>query len=129
MQAALTTLLQGRLAAPPGTQTLQAFPVVQNGPPPLPAHCLDRAALVASLYEKLQRSGSLFLSGSAGMGKSTLAKLICARSQGTWLWLDLSGRNGTEVAVALHELAQRFERDGSTINVALDDLDASPAEF
>ena len=129
MQAALANLLQAGLPALQGTQALQPFPAVQVGVPPLPTQCLDRAALVAESREKLQRLGSLVLVGSVGQGKTTLAKLVCTGVQGGWLWLDLSGHDGGEVAAALRELAQRFERDHGVINIALDDLDTSAAEL
>ena len=128
MQAALTTLLQNGLGAGPGAQALQPVSSVQKGVAPLPARCLDRAALVADLHERLSRFGSLVLTGSSGLGKSTLAKLVCARSGGNWLWLDLNGRKGDEVAAALRELARRLEQDDGIASVALDDLDVSAAE-
>ena len=129
MQAAFTAILQGGFPALPGAQALQPFPVVQTSVPPLPTQCLDRTALVTESLGKLQRLGSLILTGSSGLGKSTLAKLVCVRSPGNWLWLDLSGRHANEVTAALHELAQRSQHDRDIANIALDDLDVSPAEL
>jgi hypothetical protein len=69
-----------------------------SGPPPLPPEVVQRKALVAQLVEVLTNTGQLVLTGSTGMGKSTLGKLLATPS---WLWANLRSERAVNRSVLL----------------------------
>src|SRR6185503_20808450 len=97
-----------------GLQLMQGLPVTavpadvseiaaETTIPLLPKPCCPRETLVADLVSTLLRNRFLALSGSTGMGKSTLATLIAARTGGSWLWVNCGGRNGALIKFRLRQ--------------------------
>lgn len=111
-------------------QTVQSAPQplieLQIGAPPLPTGAAMREALVAGLCERLQALGMLVLFGSAGMGKTMVAKLVVNRADGTWHWLSMTQRSPAEITRVLNHLNARLDRDPAITAIVLDDMDLRP---
>lgn len=90
--------------------------------PPLPAPCCPRATLVGDLISALLRNQLLALSGSTGTGKSTLAKLIAARTGHAWLWVNCGGRNTALINFRLHQLAKQLPQATGPVSVVFDNF-------
>jgi hypothetical protein len=74
-----------------------------SAPPPLPPRLAPREKLVVYLSTKLSETGNLVLTGSTGMGKSTLAKLLTSNSR--WLWAGLRTGSNANPSRVLAQLA------------------------
>jgi tetratricopeptide (TPR) repeat protein len=107
--------------------SFQPVPLIQTGIPPLHAILAPRNRFVADLVTRLKDTGVLFLTGSTGMGKTTLAKLTAKNDGSYWCWLNLSSRDSAQLSEILRQLAVLIERKRIPVNVVLDDLDLSPA--
>lgn len=119
----------GVLAAA-GTAAVWQPPVVDLALPPLPEAAAPRVQAVASLLAELHQSAALFLHGSTGMGKTTLAKFVATADGGRWYWVDLQGCPLSAVQWTLRHLLQAFDHNrGTAVNVVLDglSLDGLPA--
>jgi hypothetical protein len=80
----------------PGSLAVQT--AVRDGLPELPRTVLPRSGIVGPALASAA-SGFVYLHGSTGMGKSTIALLVARQMQDAPLWLDL--RDTTGLAVAL----------------------------
>lgn len=107
--------------------SFQPVPLIQSGIPPLHAVLAPRDRLIADLVTRLKDTGVLILTGSTGVGKTTLAKLTAKNDGSNWCWLNLSSRDSAQLSEILHQLAVLIERKRIPVNVVLDDLDLSPA--
>jgi len=90
-------------------------------PPPLPQRISARKKLIAKLISNLIANGIIVLQGSAGMGKSTLAKLIVHNHSDNWKWLDMRGLKPEQIRERLFQAASSHANDG-TAKVVIDDL-------
>src|SRR5205814_2203789 len=97
--------------------------------PPLPVPCCPRAVLVHDLTSALPRNRFLDLSGSTGTGKSTLAKLILARTGQTWFWVNCGGSNVAPVEFRLRQLAKQLAQATGPISVLFDSFDFDGTEL
>jgi len=88
-----------------------------SGPPPMPPELAQRRALVAQLREVLKDTGQLVLTGSTGMGKSTLGKLLATPS---WLWANLRSEKAVNRSV-LQTLAAFLKGGPQPQGVVFDD--------
>ena len=70
----------------------------------LPSRVLQRSAITSDLWARLGRSNALWLHGSSGVGKSTLAQLITRRSSGRWLRVDFRDLDGKGISNRLRSL-------------------------
>ena len=75
-----------------------------DGIPPLPDPTLPRQQAVAAAVASLSTGAPLVLAGSAGKGKTTLAKLVAFAAGKDCLWIDLSGRESPFSEAALANL-------------------------
>lgn len=92
---------------------------------PLHPRIAPRSNLVATLQEQLVSSGAVWLHGSSGLGKTTLALLI-ARSQGVaWHFADLRDLPTPALRSVLAHIAERF-RQSQARGLILDDIPADP---
>ena len=69
-----------------------------------PSRVLQRSAITSDLWARLGRSNALWLHGSSGVGKSTLAQLITRRSSGRWLRVDFRDLDGKGISNRLRSL-------------------------
>ncbi len=100
-----------------------------KGIPSLPKNVFTRSHLVDELNTYLNQTDFLVLTGSSGMGKTTLAKMICQVNDENWYWLDLSGRISEQIAFIFHHLASFIDQRREKINLVLDAVDLSAADF
>ncbi len=98
---------------------------VQNTIPALPDCFVPRKGLVTDCLDVLDRTGFIVLSGSMGMGKTTLAKLL-AEEAGDWLWVNLSAIPREGISYVLRSLGEVLDGDSNLCNVLLDDVDLAP---
>lgn len=94
--------------------------------PPLPEPVLPRERAVAAAVSSLSVAAPLVLAGSAGKGKTTLAKLVALASRKDCLWIDLSGRESPFAEAALIALALNLEDRGRPFLVIMDDFLIEP---
>ena len=85
--------------------------------------------LRVDLQAKLQSEGIAVIQGGAGRGKTTLAKLTANAINGSWHWLNLTGRDSSQVVQFLQHLAIEVSNQSSQVNIVLDDLDLRPQEL
>ena len=94
----------------PVTGALTTFapstPIGLSLPPPL-AEIEIRSGAVSTLRAHLSRNRVVFISGSVGMGKTTLAQLLIAPEVDEWQWIGLS-RGDPEASITI--LSQAFSR-------------------
>jgi len=108
--------------------SFQAVPLIQSTIPPLHGSFAARDQIVAEFRRQLTESGVLILTGSTGMGKTVLAKLIAQVNESGWHWLNLSRRPLPQISEILRQLAIFMEQKRSAIKVVLDDIDLSAAK-
>ena len=87
-KAAGTTM--GALLGAIGGASFQAVLPIQTDLPPLQVSLAPREQLVAELEAQITHSGVLVLTGSTGIGKTTLTKLVTRSVGGNWYWLNVS---------------------------------------
>ena len=109
-------------ALSPLTDLTLAPPVLER-PPPLVQGAHPRDAAVEDLAAQLNEHRALFLYGSTGLGKTTLARLLTNKVQQKWLWGSFRG-------ISPEQLRQFFGRASNQINLlhlepcfVLDDID------
>lgn len=106
--------------------TIQSQSLILNTIPPSYRDIFPRTELCASIQTKLQSEGIAVIHGGAGKGKTTLAKLIANDINGSWLWLNPTDREPSEVSQLLRQLAIEISNQSSRFNVVLDDLNLQP---
>jgi len=120
--------LKARLPAQqePYAPSAQTLAELQVGAPPMPSSAAMRQDLVARLCLHIETQGVLALVGSAGMGKTTLAKLLVSAQENTWRWFSFTGRVPLQVNRILRDLTALIDREPSISSFVLDDLDLRP---
>jgi hypothetical protein len=95
---------------------------------PPPANITDRGAAVQEIRARVRGEPVIWLHGTHGVGKSTLARLIALQIGGSWLGLDLrSVQEDARAALsAWRELLRALLRDPQVDGIVIDDL-AGPA--
>ena len=73
-------------------------------PLPLPPDCIVRGDALTALRVKLRSCRIVFTQASAGMGKTTLAKLLATAEPGVWQWVSMAGLRGEAVVQRLRAL-------------------------
>ena len=89
---------------------------------------IDRADTVAQILEDTRGEPILWLHGSIGTGKSTLAQLVAGQMQGLWLALDLRlfQGDGRAALAAWAELRRAISREQQRLRgILIDDLSAT----
>ncbi|HEY7491427.1 MAG TPA: hypothetical protein VIH59_10005, partial [Candidatus Tectomicrobia bacterium] len=99
-----------------------------------PIHRMEGAAartdLVLDLAGVLRQNGVLFLRGSTGLGKTSLAQLLVDKIGGEWVWAGFRGRDPRQIADHLKRAAFEIKAHSFLPRVVLDDLDlGSLAQF
>lgn len=97
-----------------------------DGVPPLPDPTLSRQQAVVTAVASLSTGAPLVLAGSAGKGKTTLAKLVALAARNDCLWIDLSGRESPFAEAALAALALTLEDRARPSLVVIDDFLIEP---
>ena len=131
----LTTLaahLMPVFSAIPASEPLPAFApltLMQPSIPPLPAQVHVRANIVGIFCQRLEEDRVLILTGSSGVGKTTLAKLIVQEADGEWRWLSLATQDPGEADAVLRQAGALLETDRQIDSVVLDGLDLDPGRI
>lgn len=73
---------------------------------PLPPRVASRTQLVADMSNRAARRGILWLHGSSGLGKSTLALLMARMNRDQWLFVDLRDCSAQDTQKRLLTAAQ-----------------------
>ena len=103
---------------------------IPNTIPPLYHNVVPRTDLLASIQSTLQSEGIAVLQGGTGRGKTTLANLTAQAINGSsWLWLNFTGRDSSQVVQLLQHLAIEVSNQSSQVNIVLDDLNLQPQEL
>jgi len=92
---------------------------------PLARRTAARKPLVESLREKLVSRGALWIHGSNGLGKSTLALLVARSQRAAWRVVDLRDVTSATARSMLIGVAGGFRRTGAR-GLILDDIPANP---
>lgn len=88
---------------------------------PLPPRATSRDELVAELHSAVVTDGIIWLQGSSGLGKTTLALLVARRQNAPWQFADLRDLKAGALRLALMRLASVFATSGAR-GLILDDL-------
>ena len=109
---------------------IQSQSPIHTAIPPLYRDVVPRTSLLASIQATLQSEGIAVLQGGTGRGKTTLANLTAQAINGSsWLWLNFTGRDSSQVVQLLQHLAIEVSNQSSQVNIVLDDLDLRPQEL
>ncbi len=88
---------------------------------PLPPRIIDRDELVRKLFTGMGQSGTLWLHGSSGVGKTVLAQCIARRSEREWLLVQLRDCSSDDLEYRLHRALEAMS-SGNIGGVILDDF-------
>ena len=127
----LREIMGSRLAANQGASvgTVSAADLVLNAAQvPLPPRTVNRRSLVEELISDMGQSGSLWLHGSSGTGKTVLAQFIARQSRYDWLLVQLRDCSASEIEFRLCRILQPLQsrRIGGVI---LDDFPTEHAHI
>ncbi|MBN1974988.1 MAG: hypothetical protein JW787_15210 [Sedimentisphaerales bacterium] len=78
---------------------------------PLPQRTIDRNKLVSELFSVIGQSGTLWLHGSSGIGKTILSRLIARQSERDWLIVPLRECSARELQFRLDRTIEALSRD------------------
>ena len=121
----LTVILDQIKAIFPGgipDLTIQSQPFIRTDIPMPPPYVIPRPDLFRRIQTTLRSEGIAVLEGGAGRGKTTLAKSTANAIEGSWLWLNFTGKNPFQVDQLLQQLAITVSNQSSQVNIVLDDL-------
>lgn len=98
---------------------------------PLLNKLVRRDSLVSGLQARLSSKGLLFLKGSSGMGKSTLAVLIANKERERWKRLDFRESKPEQIKERLIDATVLDAEERLNINYIVDDLnfDERPSTY
>lgn len=88
---------------------------------PLPPRIVDRNELVTRLFTGMGQSGTIWLHGSSGVGKTVLAQFIARRSEREWLLVQLRDCSSDQLEYRLHRALEAIS-SGNIGGVILDDF-------
>ena len=101
-------------------------PVPTNMLPEVPSAIFERTDLIETVRANLQRVDLYILSGSAGIGKTTIAAYVARSWPQQTFWLNLRGSAPESVSVGLRRLTATISRNTDRWLVVLDDIDLLP---
>jgi len=114
-------------SASPSSEVRGAVREWRIGPPPLAKAYAKRTLVINKLAHAVWKHSVLFLHGSTGMGKTTLANMIVRSARGDWLWWSGRGISAEEIRSSLRHLRFALAESGEKAGIVIDDLDLSPA--
>jgi hypothetical protein len=131
IRGAISQIAQlAQLANSSALADLRIAPKVLGSPIQLMEGAAARTDLVLDLAGVLRRNGVLFLRGSTGLGKTSLAQLLVDKIGGEWVWAGFRGRDPRQIADYLKRAAFEIKAHSFPPRVVLDDLDlGSLAQF
>lgn len=120
-EAATLRMLQARMEGPAPRRS-SSLPVLGTALPLLDKAC-RRTVLVASLAQIAEGSGALFLWGSTGLGKTSLARLVTDKLGHSFVWAGFRNLGGAHIAERLVEANIELKGAPGKPHIVLDDLD------
>ena len=96
--------------------------LVEDSVPNMVPESIEREELEVAYLNCVNENGLVHITGTSGIGKTTLSKLIALRDGGSWYWLGLVGRSSEETRLALRTI----QKKGYKIRLIIDDLDCAP---
>ena len=107
--------LDGTAPAPSGADDLADATLAARDAAsvPLPPRAALRSDLVNDLHCKLVKNGALWLHGSSGLGKTTLALLLARHQNAAWTFADLRNLEPRELRLVLARLSATFRASGA----------------
>lgn len=102
--------------------TTQSQIPIQTAIPSLYPDVVPRPKLLANIQTTLRSEGIAVLQGGAGRGKTTLAKSTANAIEGSWLWLNFTGKDPSQIDQLLQQLAIAVSHQSAQVNIVLDDL-------
>jgi hypothetical protein len=119
------SVLQGIMPAPAGADDLTEAALATRDAIsiPLPPRAALRPKLIEDLSDTLIQNGSLWLHGSSGLGKTTLALLLARHQNAVWTFADLRDLEPRALRLVLARLSATFGASGAR-GLILDDLPA-----
>ena len=129
MRATMVDRVGSAFIADSSDIAIQSQSPIQDTIPPIYRDVVPRPDLLASIQAKLHSEGTAVIQGGAGRGKTTLAKLTANAINGSWFWLNFTGRDSSQVVQLLQQLAIAVSNQFSQVNIVLDDLDLRPQEL
>lgn len=90
---------------------------------PLVSGASRRSSLVGRLCEIVKKQKVLFLNGSTGSGKTSIASLVSSKMGGEWLWANLRDSPPEQTASSLGRAYYEIEKVQLSLNIIIDDLD------
>ncbi len=117
------SMLQDMMPAPKETDGLAEMTLATFAADsiPLPPRAACRSKLIEDLHGNLVRNGALWLHGSSGLGKTTVALLLARRQNAAWTFADLRGLEPRALRLTLARLSATFGASGAR-GLILDDL-------
>ena len=107
-------------------QINQSQLILNTGLPPLPKICSKRFAVLEELQSKIKNSQILWVYGSTGYGKTTVANLLVRNFNASCLWFRLRGIVEFELTAALYKIMRQVEESlASQSMIVLDDFTCS----
>jgi tetratricopeptide (TPR) repeat protein len=104
-------------------------PIPTTSAPNLPSGVFERTDLIEAVKANLQRSDLYLLSGSAGIGKTTIAACVARSWQAQTFWINLRGLPPESVSLGLRRLAATISHNTDKCLIVLDDIDLLPTRI
>ena len=104
---------------------IQTKRIIQSTTLPFPPDLLFRKQLVNSIESILLETKVLVLTGSRGMGKTTVAKMIANNNPEEWFWLNLLKHESVQADEIIYQTTLLLEKNPEAKNLVLDNFNLS----
>jgi tetratricopeptide (TPR) repeat protein len=80
--------------------------VIEVSEIPLPPRTIERRELVSELITAMGRTGTMWIYGSSGVGKTVVAQLVARRSERQWVLVQLRDCSGADLEYRLRRVLE-----------------------
>ena len=91
--------------------------------PPVPPDLAVRAEVLSDLKARLQEQKNVVITGSTGMGKTTLAKILANEVDSDVAWLGITALDSSRITASLFALALSISDLSNASLIVIDDID------